>query len=666
MKRMMTFLAVLFSIGTLCATTYYASPTGSGTGTSYASPTTWASALGKLHASDTLYLLDGTYALSEKQNIGTSKSGTADQRTFIGAYPGAKPVFDFHTQPYGKEVSGHDNVGVSITEGATYIHIKDLTICYAGKNGIINNGSYCLFENLDVYGCGDSGIQMKNGGNNTILNCDSHDNFDYKLDKSGDLTECDFGGNADGFADKQFTGAGNHYIGCRAWNNSDDGWDFFERISTSQTIIENCICYANGPAYYNMNGHARYETDKAWFDQFKNGLDVIDADGNPVHVTMSEYTNMGNGNGFKLGGKNTEHNVIVHHCLSVANTVKGYDQNNDAGTIYLYNNTAYKNGTNYGFPNANGCKLYIQNCIGLSGTNSNSLNSNVVQVNDHNTWNMNLSGSGGIKSKDMTLILTPRNADGSLAETDFMRLTDDSPLIDAGVNVGYAYNGSAPDLGCYESEQGESHGPTVLPSLANRIFYWQMSGTTAPANGATLTATGGYIRTNTTDATKTFDVESAYYVSSIIPEDMKANDGKGLKIGRNALYLTLSLNEGTFHKGDTLFICGFNVWDVGTSLNNIFDSICIDTIRISSKNYYDIGYLVLPTNAESLVLKRHRGKGTSASSIIVCRDPYYDPATALDRTKDYIPGKSEKILRDGQLFIRREDQLFTPTGQRVQ
>ena len=420
-----------------------------------------------------------------------------------------------------------------------------------------------------------------------------------------------------------------------------------------------------------MNGHARYETDKAWFDQFKNGLYVTDADNNTVYVTMNEYTNMGNGNGFKLGGNSTVHDVIVHHCLSVANTVKGYDQNSNAGTVYLYNNTAYKNGTNYGFYNANGCKLYIQNCISLASGSSNSLNKNIVQVNDHNSWNMDLpSSSAVIKSKDMSLILTARNADGSLAETDFMRLTDDSPLIDAGVNVGYAYNGSAPDVGCYESEQGSSHEQAVLPSVANCIFYWQMSGTAAPELGSTLTATGGYILARTTDKSaspKQFGVDPAYYIAAYIPEEMKAKDGYGLKMNANALYLTLFMNEGKFHAGDTLFLCGYNAWNVAKSLktSDIIDSICIDTIRINSKNYYDIGYLVLPTNADSLVLQRHRGKGTDVTSIIVCRAPSHDPATALDRTKDCVPGKSEKILYNGQLFIRRKDHLYSPTGHRV-
>ena len=114
MKKILTSLAALFLMGTLHATTYFASPDGSGNGTSYATPASWSSALSGLQSGDTLYLLGGTYSLNAKQSIGTGKSGTADKRTFIGAYPGAKPVFDFRTQPYGKENGGSDNTEAKI------------------------------------------------------------------------------------------------------------------------------------------------------------------------------------------------------------------------------------------------------------------------------------------------------------------------------------------------------------------------------------------------------------------------------------------------------------------------------------------------------------------------------------------------------------------------
>ncbi|HPM03265.1 MAG TPA: hypothetical protein PK816_14005, partial [Candidatus Cloacimonadota bacterium] len=51
-----------------------------------------------------------------------------------------------------------------------------------------------------------------------------------------------------------------------------------------------------------------------------------------------------------------------------------------------------------------------------------------------------------------------RNEDGSLPYLPFLRLHESSDLIDRGTDVGYSFNGSAPDLGAYES--GE---PIVIP-----------------------------------------------------------------------------------------------------------------------------------------------------------------------------------------------------------
>ena len=455
MKR---FTLILFTLVTvsLGATTRFAAPNGTGDGSSYASPASWSTALSATAGGDTLYLLGGEYRFDSKQTIGPNKNGfSQNKRTFIGAFPGETPVLDFSAQPYGSEVTGSNNVGLSVSADAQYIHIKGLTIRYAGKNGLINYGSYNLIENLDVYGCGDSGIQMKSGGNNTILNCDSHDNFDYKTTGTGGVA--DFGGNADGFADKQFTGAGNHYIGCRAWNNSDDGWDFFQRVSSSNTIIENCICYRNGMPYYDMSHNPRaLGVDKPWFDS-KVGTQMIDRYGQTITITLNRYPCQGNGNGFKMGGKYTDHKILIHHSLAVANNARGFDQNNNGGTMWVYNNTGYDNGVNFGFTTAYGTGE-LRNNISYKGKNADQPRSQSVIAIDHNSWNgFNLSASD-FQSLDTTQILAPRAADGSLPEGTCLHLADGSALINAGIDVNLWYNGIAPDLGCYETP-GERHDP---------------------------------------------------------------------------------------------------------------------------------------------------------------------------------------------------------------
>ena len=409
--------------------------------------TTFATQLSLLsNPGDTLFLRGGTYEFSDKVSV--NKQGTAAHPIVIIGYPGETAILDFHKVAYGTR-------GLTIHANSVYVHVKNLTIAWSGKNNLYCEGSYCLFENLDIYGSADTGCQMKKGGNNVIKNVDSHDNFDYKT-MSG--TTANFGGNADGFADKQFTGDGNHYIGCRAWNNSDDGWDFFQRVSNTNTIIENCICYQNGPAYYDMTNNPRATgVDKSWFDS-KVGTQMTDRYGNTITITLNQYPCQGNGNGFKMGGQGTNHKILIHHCLAVANYARGFDQNNNGGTMWLYNNTAYANVYNYGFTTAYGTNT-IQNCISFASRNSDSYKSQTVVTIDHNSWNNGFSVSkNDFQSVDTTRILAPRQADGSLSEGTCLRLKSGSALIDAGVDVNLGYNGLAPDLGCYEFP-GEKHDP---------------------------------------------------------------------------------------------------------------------------------------------------------------------------------------------------------------
>ena len=490
-KALLAIFLAFSSMPSSAVTKIYCAPNGSSNGNgTLSSPYDFVTAVGKLASGDTLYCRGGVYNYSSSISL-KCKSGTADYRTAIFAYPGETPVFDFRKQAYGK---------TGISTSADYIHIKGLTIRYAGKNGLHNSGAYNIFELLDVYGCGDTGVQMKGaGGHNLILNCDSHDNFDYKLDKSGNLTSADFGGNADGFADKQYTGEGNTYRGCRAWNNSDDGWDCYQRVSgTTQTIVENCICYNNGPYTYDMTGHPRYEVDKDWFDKFKGeGIDVTMRHGDTRRVTIANYANEGNANGFKMGGDYTRHNFTVRHCLAVGNNARGLDQNNNDGKMYFYNNTCYNNVHNVGMNNPSYGSAVLYNNISLHGdkelkepaeSRGDQLNCREI-VCSNNTWDiegLELSESD-FMSLDTTLILSPRNADGSLPEIPFMRLVKGSRLIDAGTaNTGLAFYGSAPDLGCYEYEEGTEH-IAVSMDITGPVSQTVRAG----RNIATVTVTAG-------------------------------------------------------------------------------------------------------------------------------------------------------------------------------
>lgn len=430
-KSLFFLLAGLLNVSlffsSVSATNYYVSPTGttSAAGT-LAAPLAFSTAISKaLVAGDSVFLRGGTYSFTSTQTI--SKSGSSAKNVFIGAYQNEIPVLDFRGQVYNSSSQG-------VKVSGNYIHFKGITVQGAGDNGIQVTGSYNRIELCVARWNCDSGFQMKTGSDNYIINCDSYENFDYESMNSDGTPN--YGGNADGFADKQYTNTGtNHYKGCRAWRNADDGWDHFELIGN--TTYDSCWCYANGPASYDMKLHIRFKTDStAWFSKFKSANFVM--------------TNYGNGNGFKLGGNYTAHQATLHDCVSVLNTVKGFDQNNNAGTMNVYNCIGYMNNPDYGFSNSTYGTLVAKNCASLGSKSSNKLSSKSV-TQAYNSWNSGFScAATDFLSVDYTQLLNARQADGSLPEISFLHQKSTSNMIDKGVNLGYSFSGTAPDLGAFE------------------------------------------------------------------------------------------------------------------------------------------------------------------------------------------------------------------------
>ncbi|MEX0736654.1 MAG: FlgD immunoglobulin-like domain containing protein, partial [Bacteroidota bacterium] len=164
----------------------------------------------------------------------------------------------------------------------------------------------------------------------------------------------------------------------------------------------------------------------------------------------------GNGNGFKLGGGDNgnsdslKHNVILRNCLAFDNRVKGFDQNNNRGSMTIYHGSAYRNGTNYSLNQTlvHGKTLTVINSLAM-GTVGPLANFTIQQTN---SWMLPFTvTSSDFVSLDTTGVRGPRKPDGSLPDVPFLRLAAGSGLIDAGTNVGTPYNGVAPDIGAFES-----------------------------------------------------------------------------------------------------------------------------------------------------------------------------------------------------------------------
>jgi hypothetical protein len=358
------------------------------------------SAVNIIQLGDTIFVRGGIYLLSDNDKISISKSGNVNNRYYMIGYNQERPILDFSSMTT-------NSTNRAITLSSSYWHIKGIDIKGAGDNGMNISGSNNIIEFCSFYKNRDTGLQLSGGASeNQIINCDSYFNSDPGQ------------GNADGFAPKLNVGTNNYFYGCRAWQNSDDGWDGYLRPSNDvSTILENCWCFSNGYL----------------------------CDGSP---------SSGNGNGFKMGGsdnKDLMHNFTLKNCIAFDNRVKGFDQNNNKGSMTLYNCSGYRNGANYSITTAldsSKTAILINN---LALDSYGSLASFVIQQT--NSWMTPfIVTNDDFVSIDTLGVRGPRNADGSLPDLEFMHLASGSDLIDAGVPVGLPYNDAAPDLGAFETD----------------------------------------------------------------------------------------------------------------------------------------------------------------------------------------------------------------------
>ena len=467
--------ALLLALGCRAAgaATFYVAPAGNdaNAGTIQAPFLTMQRAQAAVVAGDTVYVRGGTYLMQNAQIAGyaspyayvtlLNKSGSATGgRINYWAYPGERPVFNYagvdpnvtnagapFAAPYrlsAFEVTGSyiylrglEVVGLRVPLVAANANTQSICFSQSGAGG--NN----LYEQLSMHDGQAIGFYLTRGPNNLILNCDAYRNNDNV--NTANTTGAANGGNVDGFGchpnNANYTG--NVFRNCRAWQNSDDGYDCISAFAA--TTFENCWAFYNG-------------------------------------YTPS-FGGRGDGNGFKAGGYGsaaltaipaTVPSNTVRFCLSVRNRSNGFYSNHHLAGSTWQNNTAYQNAVNFDMLNRRartaadyladvpGYNHTLRNNISLLARSASAATRDLNNVDpaacviENNAFPLNgiTALASDFSSLDTTQLRAPRQADGSLPIIQMLRLAPASPLIDAGTSAGFptgfAYRGAAPDLGAFE------------------------------------------------------------------------------------------------------------------------------------------------------------------------------------------------------------------------
>lgn len=466
MKKYLLFYLLLFCACTLSVSSknYFIAVNGndSNSGTIESPFATLRKAQTLVVAGDTVFIREGTYKITEDQIMtdysiwkyvfDMQKSGTnTNKRICYWGYQDERPIFDL------SEVKPADKRIIVFYVKGSWLHFKNFDIigtqvtivghtqseCFRS-----DGGNYNIYENIAMHDGKAIGFYLVKGSNNLVLNCDAYNNFD-------DISDGGRGGNVDGFGGHpNATGTGNIFRGCRAWYNSDDGFDLIN--AHSAYIIENCWSFYNG---YKPN----------------------------------TFTSAGDGAGFKSGGYGMSANPsvpiiiprhVVRFCLAYYNKNQGFYSNHHLGGITWYNNTGYQNPSNFNMLNrksaaetvdVDGYGHIIKNNLSYdprtSGRHIINVNQSECEISNNSFLPTNMSlSSGDFLSLSKNLLTAPRKADGSLPDINFMKPRKGSKLIDAGVYVGFPFEGTAPDIGCFEYK--EETGSSIEISAESNKKIW--------------------------------------------------------------------------------------------------------------------------------------------------------------------------------------------------
>lgn len=461
------YIKIASIINTVVNTTnvYYVATDGndSNPGTLASPWLTWQKAFDSADAGDTVYFRGGVYYSTspnviDPENINGGgvhgNNGTSANKIYFIGYPGETPILDCinHCDPY----TGY-NQGILLVQ-VEHLVFKDLTVrnvflCADNQvSGAIasDRTANIRFERVKIYQVEGRGFHWLSPGAWTALdgagspfasdssywiNCDVYAICDTSVTNPGNA----------GDAWKCHTYYGNYYYweGCRAWQYSDDGFDM---SGQGERVFKNCWAMptgtydvfdieANGfkagavnPLYVPSGGHGdtflHYENCLAMFGNGANSGGFYDLDYDPYQMTKGVYWN------------NTAYGMVY-----------GFRSNTPTDSVETgvwRNNLSYNN--------------TLQSVIDAATS---------IYIESNNTWDASTSAypwytdASDVTVTDadfvtvdsatlVSLFTASRQADGSLPLVKPLSLVAGSDLIDAGVDVGLSYLGSAPEIGYFE------------------------------------------------------------------------------------------------------------------------------------------------------------------------------------------------------------------------
>ena len=310
--------------------TLFASPNGSGSSCTEATPCSLDTANAKLSAGDVLFLRGGTYALSMDglARVNIYASGTATSPIIIESYPGETAIID--GAALNPNVDAERQQG-TVRLGGDYLRLRKIEVRNMPEKGILIEADNCIVEG-----------------------CISHHNHLAGINAF----------DAAGLIIRDNTVYANSDVGLYNWNydngNNADG------ISASYShapLIEHNTVYGNSD----------------------DGIDCWGSNDSMLRYNISsdngKLGGSGNGQGFKLGGSNNDNNQ-AHFNIAHSNASSGFDISESTNyNVQYINNVAWNNG-GYGFIKLDNIGNIVENNIELD----NGIPDNGAGIQSNNSW----------------------------------------------------------------------------------------------------------------------------------------------------------------------------------------------------------------------------------------------------------------------------------------